>query len=238
MGIISSPKFWRNGLCCSHVLIRTELQSTTQNSFKLHHRCFYEGALKLLRRKLWKISRKLYVIEFSFKKIVRLHSTAYYRIKNPLQILFWSCRLFKGVLKLLENLQEKSCDGVPFSKLQVFKLQPLALPCMFLKFWKIPEIRVLWSSFLQKQALTSSFRIAALKSFFGKIPGRSARVLKKNSTLYVSLERMQKFSGKLFFQNTTKSSNNLFLKHQRTRLDEWKGNRREISICSKIVLMS
>ena len=143
IGIILSPKFRKDNLSCSHVLIRTELQSTTQNSFKLHHRCFYEGALKLLRRKLWKISRKLYVIEFSFKKIVRLHSTAYYRIKNPLQILFWSCRLFKDVLKLLENFQEKSCYGVPFSKLQVFKLQLLALPCMFLKFWKIPEIRVL-----------------------------------------------------------------------------------------------
>ena len=29
-----------------------------------------------------KISRKMYVIEFSFNKIVRLHCTAYYRIKN------------------------------------------------------------------------------------------------------------------------------------------------------------
>ena len=27
-----------------------------------------------------------------------------------------------------------------YSKLQVFKLQPPVLPCMFLKFWKIPEI--------------------------------------------------------------------------------------------------
>ena len=27
-----------------------------------------------------------------------------------------------------------------YSKLQAFQLQPPALPCMFLKFWKIPEI--------------------------------------------------------------------------------------------------
>ena len=82
VGIISSPKFRRNGLCCSHVLIIMELQSTTQNSFKLHNRCFYEGALKLLHQKPWKISRKLHVIEFPFNKIIRLHSTAYYLIKK------------------------------------------------------------------------------------------------------------------------------------------------------------
>ena len=55
-------------------------------------------------------------------------------------MLFWSCRLFQGVLKILENVQEKLSYGVPFSKLQVIKLQPPALPCMFLKFWKILEI--------------------------------------------------------------------------------------------------
>ena len=67
----------------------------------------------------------MYVIEFPFNKIVRLYSTAYYR-------LFWSCRHFKGVLKILENVQEKLCYGVLFSKLQVFKLQSPTLPCMLL----------------------------------------------------------------------------------------------------------
>ena len=47
----------------------------------------------------------MHVIEFPFNKIVRLYSTAYYRLKNPLQILVWGCRLFKGVLKILENVQ-------------------------------------------------------------------------------------------------------------------------------------
>ena len=55
-------------------------------------------------------------------------------------MLFWSYRFFKGVLKILENVQEKLCYEVPLSKLQVFRLQPLALPSMFVKFWKIPEI--------------------------------------------------------------------------------------------------
>ena len=69
----------------------------------------------------------MYVIEFPS------YSTAYCR-------LFWGCRLFKGVLKILENVQEKLCYGVLFSKLQVFKLQHPTLPCMLLKFWKISEI--------------------------------------------------------------------------------------------------
>ena len=81
----------------------------------------------------------MHVIELPFNKIVRLYTTAYYRLKNPLQTFFWSCRLLKGVLKILENVQEKLCYGVPFCKLQVFKLQPPALPSMFLKFWKIPK---------------------------------------------------------------------------------------------------
>ena len=37
---------------------KIELQSTTQNSFKHHHICSQEGILKLLHRKLLKISRK------------------------------------------------------------------------------------------------------------------------------------------------------------------------------------
>ena len=62
----------------------------------------------------------MYVIGLPFTKIVRVYSTAYYRLKNPLQIPFWSYRLFKAVLKILENVREKLCYGVPLSKLQVF----------------------------------------------------------------------------------------------------------------------
>ena len=39
------------------------------------------------------------------------------------------------------NVQEKLCYGVPLIKLQVFRLQPLALPSFFVKFWKIPETK-------------------------------------------------------------------------------------------------
>ena len=67
-------------LCWSHVLIKTELQPATQNSSNLHHRCSHESVLK--RWKTLKNIRKMYVIEFPFNKILRLHSTVYYRIKN------------------------------------------------------------------------------------------------------------------------------------------------------------
>ena len=44
------------------------------------------------------------------------------------------------VLKILENVREKLCYEVSLIKLQVFRLELLALPSMFVKFWKIPEI--------------------------------------------------------------------------------------------------
>ena len=94
VGIISSPKFWRNILCWSHVLIRAELESTTQKPRKRYRRCFYEKALKLLHKKLWKISRKMYVIEFPFNKVVRLHSTAYYRIERSTICTFLALQVF------------------------------------------------------------------------------------------------------------------------------------------------
>ena len=40
----------------------------------------------------------------------------------------------------MEKVEEKLCYGVPLSKLQVFRIQPLAVPRMFVKFWKITEI--------------------------------------------------------------------------------------------------
>ena len=52
--------------------------------------------------------------------------------------------------------------------------------------------RVVWSSFLQKQALTGPLQNSCSREFFGKIiPGRTASALKKNSTLDVSLKSMQ-----------------------------------------------
>ena len=79
----------------------------------------------------------MYVAELPFNKIVRVYSTAYYRLKRSTTDTFLELQAFKGVLEILENVQEKLCYRVPLSKLQVFRLQPLALPSMFLKFWKI-----------------------------------------------------------------------------------------------------
>ena len=82
------------------------------------------------------------------------------------------------------------------------------------------------------------------KELFGVIPGRLTSVLKKNSMLDVSLESMQsmrKFSEKLFFYNTrtdaSECSESFFLEHQWTHLTWWIGNRRELSICCKLVLI-
>ena len=47
----------------------------------------------------------MYVIEFPFNKIVRLYSTAYYRLKNPIQILSGVA----GFLKSVENFGK--CPG-------------------------------------------------------------------------------------------------------------------------------
>ena len=98
---------------------------------------------------------------------------------------------------------------------------------------------MLWSSFLQKQALTGN---SISKEFFRKIPERPTNVLKKNPTLDVSLESMQsmqKIFGVVIFSkhrwtDACECSNNLFLEHQWTPLDGCIWNRREISICSKV----
>ena len=51
--------------------------------------------MKLLHRKLLKISRKLmYVIELPFNKIVRLYSTAYYQIKKSTTDTFLELQTF------------------------------------------------------------------------------------------------------------------------------------------------
>ena len=83
---------------------------------EIYHRCYYQGNLELLHWKILKITRKtMYVIEFPFTKIVRIHSTAYYRLKK---------------------------STTDWLDLQIASLQvtALALPSMFAKFWKILEI--------------------------------------------------------------------------------------------------
>ena len=59
---------------------------------------------------------------------------------------------------------------------------------------------MLWSSFLQKQALIDSLQNSCSNKLFEKVPGRSASLLKKDSTLDVLLKSMQTFPEQLFFQ--------------------------------------
>ena len=79
------------------------------------------------------------------------------------------------------------------------------------------------------------------KELFEKISGRCTSVLKKNSILDVSLESMesvQKFSEQLFFQNTNgRMLLNVQITFSRTLIDAFDWMRREISICSKVVLI-
>ena len=97
--------------------------------------------MKLLHRKLLKISRKtMFVTELPFNKIVRLYSTAYCRIKKPTIDAFLELQTFSRSFENFGKCPGKALLWSSFSKLQVIKLQPPALPCMFLKFWKILEI--------------------------------------------------------------------------------------------------
>ena len=89
-----------------------------------------------------------------------------------------------------------------YSKLQASKLRPPVLLSKFLKFWKIPDKMCCGVLFYRRRCLQALSRISALKTLLGKVPGRSEFVLKKDFTLNVLLGSMQKFSKKLFFQNT------------------------------------
>ena len=91
-----------------------------------------------------------------------------------------------------------------YSKLQAFKLQPLVLPCTFLKFWKISEITFA-VKFLFIEAGSQRFSTEQLKKFcfnpkklIGKDQGRPRSVLKKNSTLDILLAR--NFRSSCFFK--------------------------------------
>ena len=82
-GINPFPKTSRNCLCWSHFLIETQdysllpralLNSATDD--------FMKGVLKQLHQKNWKISRKIYVVEFPLNTNAQIQSTAYYQTKN------------------------------------------------------------------------------------------------------------------------------------------------------------
>ena len=87
----------------------------------------------------------------------------------------------------------------------------------------MPEITEVTSvvKFLLTEASIKRLKssLSCSKQLFGKVPGRPASTLKKDSTLDVLLGNIQKFSDQLFFQNT-ENSNSLFLEHRWTPFDK------------------
>ena len=82
------------------------------------------------------------------------------------------------------------------------------------------------------------WRNGLLWSHFGKL----ASVLKKNSNMDVLLESFQKIAGHLLFRNADgrvllEIQTTQYLGHQWTPLNGWIGNWREMSNCSKVILM-
>ena len=60
---ISFSNVSKNGRWWSHFFTKTQSYSP-QNSTKRHHRCYDEDVLKYLYRKLWKICRQTYLVQF------------------------------------------------------------------------------------------------------------------------------------------------------------------------------
>ena len=71
----------------------------------------------------------------------------------------------------MENVREKLCSGVPLNKMQVFRLQLLALPSMFVKLWKILEITCTEFIFTEAGAIRFSTSSVANKLDF-QLAGR------------------------------------------------------------------
>ena len=76
---------------------RTLLSSVTDDLMKL----FWNSCTK----KLWKIARKTYVVEFFFNRVAQIQSTTYYRTTLLIDT-FWKCSERKGCSKILK-LQKK-----------------------------------------------------------------------------------------------------------------------------------
>ena len=94
VGINLISKIYKNlSLMESRFDKNAKLQPTTLYFSRCHHRCSHEDVLELLHWKLWKISTKMYAVEFPFNQIVRLHFAAYYHVKKS------TIDAFLGVLR-------------------------------------------------------------------------------------------------------------------------------------------
>ena len=89
-------------------------------------------------------------------------------------------KLFKSVLKIIENLSRKSSSVMEFyfSELQAYKLNPSGL-----RVFKILDNswdNVCWGvRFLQKQALSDYMQNNYSKQLFGKLSGSPASIFKR-----------------------------------------------------------
>ena len=130
--------------------------------------------------------------------------------------------------------------------MQAFKLQLSALPCKFLKCWKITEITsTVEFLYYRSKRQKVLYRIAALNSFLENFQEDLQVYLKGLPPWMFCWEICKNFRSSCFFKifskhqwtDASENSESLFLEHKWTPFDEWIRNRREISICSKKVLM-
>ena len=80
----------------------------------------------------------MYVIEFPFNEIVRVFPTVYYRFKKSITDTFLELQAFYRSFGNFGKFPGKTLSWSSFK--QIANYQITALPSMFVKFWKIPEI--------------------------------------------------------------------------------------------------
>ena len=100
----------------------------------------------------------------------------------------WKSSFYRKVATVLKNKL--------FCFLQL--IASLQRPCMFSKFWKIPETRLLWSSFLQKQALAGSWKNNCSKQLFVSLRNACECTLNEFHRVCFT-EKYAEVFGQLFF---------------------------------------
>ena len=84
-------------------------------------------------------------------------------------MLFWSCRYFKHVLKILENIQGKLCYGVSSEKIASLQITVSSLTLHVFKILENSWDNVCFAvPFYADRRWQVLYRIAALKNFFEK----------------------------------------------------------------------
>ena len=122
-------------------------------------------------------------------KVPELRSKIYTHLKShliPFQKMFGKT----AVLKVSENFQQRDLTSVLFEHLELSNLPPTYLKNWFQHkcfLWVFRQFLRLLKSLFTKVANRRKF---CSKKIFGKLPGRPARVLKKNSAMDVLMGRL------------------------------------------------